>query len=299
MLHQLQTTLPKLQQLTQKDFFIVTSVGKSGSTWVQKILDVHPQVYCGGEGKFQQLLSLSLQTFKKYNSALKTTNQLIYSDSPYYSDWQDTQVLSSLQFFIALTLLNAQKPIPPNVKSIGDKDIDYILNLETWHKTILPQAKIIHVIRDIRDATVSNYFHLQRQGSSISLGNQNFYHFVRVFSLTWKDAIINARRITQKTPHLYHEILYKDLKKQPQVQAKKLFQFLNIPASTKQITNCLHQASFLTQTKGRQPGQEDPNSFYRKGIVGDWKNYLDSKALNIIYQETEELLLDLGYSVSK
>ena len=33
-------------------FFFVLGVPKSGTTWVQKALDSHPQLLCRGEGKF-------------------------------------------------------------------------------------------------------------------------------------------------------------------------------------------------------------------------------------------------------
>lgn len=53
--------------------------------------------------------------------------------------------------------------------------------------------------------------------------------------------------------------------------------------------------SFNAQTN-RKPGEEDVNSFIRKGIVGDWKNAFNSEACEIFHRYCGPELILLGYA---
>jgi hypothetical protein len=54
------------------------------------------------------------------------------------------------------------------------------------------------------------------------------------------------------------------------------------------------ELSFARQT-GRKPGQENKNSFLRKGVVGDWRNHFSSKACEVFDQFAGNELILLGY----
>lgn len=297
MLKSLQELLPVLEKICEKDLFIITSVGKSGSTWVQKILDCHPEVYCAGEGKFDTLISHSFRAFEKFNAKLDHTNQTIYANDKYYTTWGNYQRLLTTHFFMALAFLTAEKPIPESVRYIGDKDTSYIYNIGVWRKMILPDVKLIHVIRDVRDAIVSNVFHLNRQGADISIGEAKYYKQVESFARIWKKAICDTRRECEASPDLYMEVFYEHLLDDPFANTQKLLGFLGVESTEKTIKSCFENASFEKLTGGRHRGVEDKNSFLRKGIAGDWKNHFDKKAKDIVYQEAEDILVQLGYHV--
>jgi hypothetical protein len=46
---------------------------------------------------------------------------------------------------------------------------------------------------------------------------------------------------------------------------------------------------------GRSKGQEDQKSHYRKGVAGDWINYLQGANKELFKQRWGQLLIDLGY----
>ena len=41
----------------------------------------------------------------------------------------------------------------------------------------------------------------------------------------------------------------------------------------------------IEKLSGRKSGTEKKSSFYRKGVVGDWKNYFDEDLLNQLYTD--------------
>ncbi len=46
---------------------------------------------------------------------------------------------------------------------------------------------------------------------------------------------------------------------------------------------------------GRKQGQEDKNSFYRKGVRGDWRNHLTESDQALFKSLAGDLLIRLGY----
>ncbi len=56
--------------------------------------------------------------------------------------------------------------------------------------------------------------------------------------------------------------------------------------------------SFSKQSKRKQ-GVEDPKSFLRKGIAGDWKNKFTKKSAKIFDYYAGDILISLGYEKDK
>jgi len=57
-----------IAEMHSKDLFFVGAVPRSGSTWLEILLNAHPEVSCAGEGHFQGVLAPLLeQAMRKYN----------------------------------------------------------------------------------------------------------------------------------------------------------------------------------------------------------------------------------------
>src|SRR3546814_5719491 len=71
--------------LASAGVFIVTGVTKSGTTWLQRMLDSHPEIACGGErseehtSELQSLMRISYAVFCLKKKKTKTTNVNITS----------------------------------------------------------------------------------------------------------------------------------------------------------------------------------------------------------------------------
>jgi hypothetical protein len=65
--------------------FFVCGAPKSGTTWLQSVLDAHPEVCCSGEGHFVQRFSLpAAQLFNTYNAQLTVEAEKVYEGRPSY-----------------------------------------------------------------------------------------------------------------------------------------------------------------------------------------------------------------------
>jgi len=61
------------------------------------------------------------------------------------------------------------------------------------------------------------------------------------------------------------------------------------------VRRCVSSASFEKLSRGRSRGQEDPTSFFRKGVAGEWRNVFTEEDGKIFEEEAGELLVRLGY----
>ena len=72
------------------------------------------------------------------------------------------------------------------------------------------------------------------------------------------------------------------------------YELLNQSISDERANAIVDEFSFERQA-GRKPGEENKNSFLRKGLVGDWKNHFNTEAREIFEHYAGTCLVQLGY----
>lgn len=296
MFSELQKLLPQIESLDDKRLLLVTSAGKSGSTWLQKILDGHPEILCAGEAKMRQIIARTLNAIPEYDKALKRASQIIYNDENEFRAWAPENGKIATQFLMALAFATMNRPIPASAVYVGNKDTDYLYDFHIWKTQLFPEAKFIHIIRDVRDVAVSNIHHLNRQGAGLQPGTEKYYESVQRTTDMWIRLVSQAHDIGAATPETYMEVKYESLLDKPCDTVRQVFSYLSVDAADETVTRCVDETSFEKLSGGRRPGQEDRDSFYRKGVSGDWKNALDAKSLAIVDQHAGPLLARLGYA---
>jgi hypothetical protein len=184
---------------------------------------------------------------------------------------------------------------------------------------VYPEARVIHIIRDGRDRTVSSMHRGWRRASQGYLHRLSREELARGEALRGspqgltKTGVFTEERLRQAARHWrllvgraiedgpalfgdrYAEVRYEDLLEHPHQEVRRLLAFLGVHTEGKLVERCVSSASFEKLSKGRERGQEDPSSFYRKGVAGDWKNYFTEEDRRIFKEEAGELLIRLGY----
>jgi hypothetical protein len=74
----------------------------------------------------------------------------------------------------------------------------------------------------------------------------------------------------------------------------RLFGFLEVDCSPQVVARVIEENTF-EKLAGRPQGQEDSGSFYRKGIVGEWKEVFGDRDKQIFKKEAGKLLVELSY----
>lgn len=282
--------------LNRYDLFFVCGAPKSGTTWLQKALDAHPELVCAGEGHFaDSYLDGISDVLKSYYRQQEVVARNVYEGNPYYrhSPRKDFAFLSIS--FIASAF--AGLDIPAGTRLVGDKTPANVEHLELLHY-LFPDAKFVNIVRDGRDTLVSTFKHVERVNrtrqsiddvDAFLLGKTGYY------TRRWTKALKNASAFSEKHPGMLHFVRYEDLKKDFAGTFTNVLDFLGVPSTCEDLAKCESEASFERLSGGRAVGEENPDAFFRKGVVGDWHATLEPRHLEIFYEVGAEWLTRFGY----
>ncbi len=288
--------------LEQAGLFIVTGVTKSGTTWLQRLLDSHPEVACGGESKLNVLLTQLTPAIREYNTALTKTNDKIYKEQAVYQTLGKPQLLAAMQYFFLDRLTAVQRSAEATGKKaalrwVGDKDPDYKRDLVSW-RAILPEARIISTIRDGRDCYVSLWFHLYPDREPLAAENRaDFIGRIKGHAATWRDTAAKFQKDDAEHPGRHFSLRYENMLEDTGREMTALFGWLGCDTADATIAEVVRRNSFEALSGGRSPGEADAGSFLRKGIAGDWKNHFDDECDALYREVAGEALAAAGYEV--
>lgn len=274
--------------------FFVGGCQKSGTTWLQHLLNAHPVLCCDAEGHLLDLLAPAIQQvvtiYNQRQSQRPAARRALLSDR----DLLGTVKMLGDQILAGYL---AGCDDPQAIRAVGDKTPEHAVNLAVLAE-LYPQARFIHIIRDGRDACISGWFHLQRQGKAERFATLADYadYFAEHH---WLRYITAARAAAASIPDRYLELRYESLHADPAEQTRRILRFLDVDAGDEVVADCVSAASFEKLAGGRARGQEDASSFFRKGVVGDWREHFDEQAVARFEQKAGDLLRSLGYAASE
>jgi len=270
---------------------------KSGTTWLQKILDAHPAIACAGEGHFvEQIVSPMVRMLREYNGKLRQVEERVYQGRAPYQQLSDGEIVRMVRQIVS-QLMMRQTP-PEGVAWLGDKTPRYTDGLNEL-RALFPSARIVHIVRDPRDVAVSRLFHAHRAGITdvLTPGSEAYYTQVRNSATAWAQNNGNVdrfRSVSAAHGAMVHELRYEALLTDFVGTARDIFTFLEVDASDEALADIGRATDFETLS-GRKSGDEDGQSFFRKGVAGDWQNRIDERALQIIDDVAGGLMRSKGY----
>jgi hypothetical protein len=82
-----------------------------------------------------------------------------------------------------------------------------------------------------------------------------------------------------------------------EARSKREINLFNAPGRlpVERLLGIIWENDFSKKTGGREPGQENIKSHYRKGTPGDWKNHFENVHYDYFYKNYNHVLLKLGY----
>lgn len=283
-----------VQRVLGYNWLFIGGAEKSGTTWLQRLLDAHPEIRCNGEGHFiDTFMKGVVENINHYNHVLHKTATDVYAGKPYYKPSVGQKALDTMQLVLIASLI-PEEHLSENIRYLGDKTPANSRYFAKLHH-LFPRAKCIHIVRDPRDMTVSLMHHMQRTEEP---EKWTFDVKTDVCARHWAGSVGKAIEFGKQHPNDYFQLQYEELKSQPLALAMKLLDFLEVDASEATAQSCIDATDFKRMSGGRKPGEEDNRSFLRKGVVGDWKNHLQEPHLAIIEKHCGELMKQLGYAES-
>ena len=310
--------------------FFIVGHGKSGTTWLARLLGSHPEVLCLWEGRFfgREWHREDLEEAKAkvpprtLSGALANSRDLrLWAERSVWGRRGDAEEHLANLTRLALDYFLEQRLSGTGKKIVGDKTpfLPGARVLREIHG-IYPEARVIHVIRDGRDAEVSWMHHRwnrstdrggiqvlrpgeaerreayrenPRGAAGVGLFDERE---LRARAAQWRETVGEAM---EDGPELlggnYTEVRYESLLENAPAETGRLLRFLGAGAGDGVVRRCVEEASFEKLSGGRRRGDEDTTSPLRKGVSGDWRGAFTDKDRRIFKEEAGDLLVRLGY----
>ncbi len=281
---------------TLRRFFFLCGCFKSGTNWVQNLLNLHPHARVRGEFHFEVLR----------NAVDQLTNVYWFLGS----NPRLREVAIDGSEAMVRRMIYASTRDKPGATWLGDRTPNPL-------RTVIRGAPQIIITRDVRDVLVSWSFHHMRLDNEMGIavpfrecwaaarpgfeadpkgfnpldGLLGHEGWVRHHAKQWAHICRASREALPKleedcTPVL--QIKYEQLHADLDGEVQRLYRFLDLDPKLAEAP------SAKTNTRPGF-GREDRKSFYRKGAVGEWRETLPDRIRTIIKEEAGEELIAAGY----
>lgn len=178
----------------------------------------------------------------------------------------------------------------------GDKTPRYALQIKEI-RTLLPEARFIHLIRDGRDAMISLRQQWFSPGDDVATQAKFWLHHVQ------------TARTHGLGQHDYLEVRYEKLILEPREQLQRICEFLKLEFSESMLEYAQHATIRLNEHQGRNNilGHEWLSAEARRqqqrrstrpldqSLIAQWRGVLSQDEQEQFWQIAGQLLTDLGY----
>lgn len=294
---------------------------RSGTTWLHAMLNTHPEIVMRNEGWFLNDLGCSAEQWLD-EAAFRVWAELGSSKGTWLAGTDTETAVTMVQRAMVDAIMrhSAMKDTwkdMSQLKWIGDKTTThYTAKVDTLHR-LFPEARFLCMVRDGRDVVVSDHFMRLRDkdfnaypGTGPEEARRAFAKYYEgsgpdcpFFSQdtlgmlldNWVRSIKGGLRARELYGAGCYQIKYEELVEDPK-RLGGLLQFLGVKSDPGTVDWIVDTCRFERFAEGRKRGEADPNSEYRKGIIGDWRNYFTERDKEQFKRsEAGRLLIELGY----
>jgi hypothetical protein len=282
----------ELLRLAGCQLFFVGGAPRSGTTWLQRLLDSHPDICCRGEGLFPQHLANPLDSLlAQRREALVGKNAVLFGDGEGYPSPspEDADALLGTAVLLALQRQCGGR----TCRAVGEKTPENVF-LFPRLKRLFTGAKFIGIARDPRDLLASawHFFHKGRADNDDATAKVALLH--NAFPSLQQGARAMLA-LAAEFPADCMVVTYERLHEQPAPIAVQLFRFLGVSDEEAVVADCIARTSFAALSGGRAAGMAQNGSFFRKGVVGDWPSTLSPEMNAMILRELGWMFPHFGW----
>ena len=276
-----------------KNIMWLASYPKSGNTWLRVFLTSY-------------ILDKRVYINKLYGTPATGSRKLF----EFYSN-QDSYGLSNDEI----------DKLRPEIWRRFSADIDEDLVLIKTHDCCHPNKDgnlifpwdvtkgVIHIVRNPLDVVVSYAFHNGKKVSSMVPEISNINHAMcaeneletkqlRQIIMSWEQHCFSWQSQKINVPML--ELRYEDMTNTPEIVFEKIIKFCDLPFDKEKMirsinSSSMHRMIAQEEKYGFKEKSEKSQKFFRKGVIGDWKNHLNSEEVKEIISNNKQAMKLYGY----
>ncbi len=240
-----QSELPDNEQL-----FFCFGPPKSGTTFLQRTLNLHPEISCPSEHQFDFVIKGLEEILQKYHNVLKMVDKRTGGQG--VAPIQKSAFLNIFRSTVELMLREAAES---GKTIIGANDNGIRKNLDLYDK-VFNHPKMIYIIRNPANMAVSAWHHNRRLAreennpahEQYMMQYGGFDGWVRQYT-KWFARDIEAYRVFSKNRRNIILIRYEDMVSEKRKTLREIFDFLGATTSENIMKSIEHKSSLSYMRK--------------------------------------------------
>ena len=306
--------LAEIQRHFPLSKFFILGHGRSGTTLLARLVRLHPEVHCNWQAHFftkKHPLVSALPTAELDEWLGRRSNQ-----------WAFEQDLTTPILRVVCDYIMEREANRLGKRIVGDKSPDSSPNVAVpLLKNVYPEARLIHIVRDGRDAVLSRRFQLfidapgvldpadlairddlQRDRGSFGRGKRSVFTpvWLEKAATNWSCNVHNTDAAARELfGECYSWLRFEDLISDPVSWLTKIWSFLGGRSPEEDIWQTVEQEM---QSNPAVTWQEEkaPEMVkdLKRGMVGGWMNIFTDDDRRLFERIAQEELIRWGYEVS-
>jgi len=255
-----------------KDPIVVLGAPRSGTTYLQQIIDRHPQVALTNEVRLFEWLHRAIAQASDERALLE----------------QGDAFRAHLHRELPAMIRSYYRALAPDALWWGDKNPHYAESEATLQTiaTVFPGARFVHIVRDPRAVVTSLLKKKHTDGTA-------WAHPEYAHELTGQHLEIASRFGSERGAEAFYELRYEDLVADDETVAKALFLWLRIPFAEEVATFCREQNVERTSFSG--PTSDLTNAGNRETVRAAWTAVVPPAEQHRSMEFLAPYLLKFGY----
>lgn len=302
----------EIKQFFPMDKFFIFGHARSGTTLLARLIRIHPEVHCNWQAHFF--------TRPPFLSSLVGEPEVIEWLSRKSNRWNRGQDLSPLVMRAASDFILEREAEKVGKSVVGDKSPNNLVNGEAVHRLadIYPDAKLIFIVRDGRDAVLSHqiqkFIDLPDQlnseetdiRSAIINDGQKFIDRKRsIFSASglskaaqdWVNNISETDHLGSATfSGNYLSLRFEDLVDDPISSLKTIWNLLGVDVNLAGLSESLDmELAQNPDADWQREKQQQVADIIRKGLPGSWRDIFTADDIRSFKAIAGDTLIEWGY----
>ena len=271
--------------------FFVSGYNKSGTTFLQMLLDAHPNINCPSEHHFHSILKYLVEFSKHYRRQLelfdsRTANQGIRFDEQSFT----------LKTLRSILLIMMDFGVSEATTHSGLNDNSLINNGDLF-AGIIPDAAFVFIVRNPREIGVSLWHHKRRTEPDFAASDTSIDTVISVMAEAWPQHIGKIISFRDKHPKNTHIVRYEDLVSKQRDQAlSAILDFMEVSYDAANLERMWNSTDFSRlQSSEKSEQSEQSAGFFRSGKTDSWRGAMTEQQTVEFTSKARAELAYFGY----